>query len=356
MRRRRVGGRRRLGNSAVAARSRVRVVEHSADVAPVVHVRRVCSDEQSEIACGESGAAAGDAAVTGVFDPGRYAVFADAHEQDAAGRYSLLYETAPLAGSGAPGDGCGDASRLPSGESGSVTGDTFAARDDVAGSCGGAGAADVVYRLDVPRRARFVAALDAEEAPHVVEVFRRCGDRSTEVACGRTIDDVVTPGTYFIGVDGAAPDAFGRFTLQWMTQDLTGQASACAQAPSLAAGRTIDATTAGAGDNFDNACAPTNDRAPSGPDRVFKFSLQRRSTVRLVLKAPAFDAVLAVRRACIDAPGDAIAELACEVQPDSSRRTTTIERAFDPGSYWVVVDGAAPKEEGPFTLEYRLVP
>jgi hypothetical protein len=341
---------------AVAARSRVRVVERSTDTAPVVHLRRVCGEEQSEIACGESGAASGEAAVTGVLDPGRYAIFADAHDQDAAGRYSILYETAPLAGSGATADGCGDAARLTGGEAGTVAGDTFTARDDVAGSCGGAGAADVVYRMDVSRRSRLVASLDAEEAPHVVEVFRRCGDRSTEVACGRAIDEFVGPGTYFVGVDGASAESFGRFTLQWMLHDLTGQAAACAQPPLLIAGRTIDATTAGASDSFDDACAPTSDRASSGPDRVFKFVLQRPSTVRLVLKAPAFDAVLAVRRACADAPGEALAEVACEAQPDSSRRTSTIERAFDAGTYWVVVDGAAAKEQGPFTLEYRIVP
>jgi hypothetical protein len=283
-------------------------------------------------------------------------VFADAHDQDATGRYSLLYETAPLAGGGAVADGCGDAARLAPGESGSVAGDTFEARDDLSGSCGGGGAADVVYRLDVARRSRLVASLDGEEAPHVLEVFRRCGDRSTEVACGRGVDDVVAPGTYYIGVDGLSADAFGRFTMHWSVHDLGGQAKACARPPLLGSGRTVDATTAGGSDDFDGSCAPSSGPAATGPDRVFKFSLARRSAVRLVLKAPSFDALLAVRRTCAEAPGDSIAEVACEAQPGPSRRTTTLERTFEAGDYWVVVDGVSPKDQGPFSLEYKVLP
>src|ERR1019366_8802474 len=83
----------------IASRSRVRIVEHSDEVAPVVHVRRACADEQSELSCGEVGSGAGDAAVTGIFEPGTYTVFADSRERDSTGHYSLLLETAPPAGS-----------------------------------------------------------------------------------------------------------------------------------------------------------------------------------------------------------------------------------------------------------------
>jgi hypothetical protein len=339
----------------IATRARARIVQRSTEVAPVLHLRRVCAEEASEIACSESGAAPGEATVTALLDPGRYAVFADAHEQDATGRYSLLLETSPPAGTGAASDGCGDATFLPTGESGSVAGDTFAARDDIAGTCGGAGAADVVYRIDVPRRSRLAASLDGEEAPHLIDVFRRCGDRSTEVACGRSVDEIVAPGSYYVGVDGASPEAFGRFTLQWMIHDLSGQAAVCAQPPLLVAGRSIDATTVGAGDNFDATCAPTSDRARSGPDRVFRLVLTSPATVRLTLKATGFDAVLALRRACADVPANALGALSCEAQSDPSRHTTSIERSLEPGTYWVVVDGASAKDEGAFTLEYRVV-
>jgi hypothetical protein len=340
----------------LSSRSRVRIVEQGTDMSPVLHVRRSCVDAQSEVACGESGAHAGDAAVTGVFDPGKYVVFADAHEREGEGRYAIRLETAPLAGSGAPSDGCGDAARLPSGDSGSVEGDTFSARDDVAGSCGGAGAADVVYRLDVPRRARLTAELDGEESAHVLILWRRCGDRSAEVACARSIDEIVLPGTYYVGVDGAAPDAFGRFTLQWDLHEVAGQAGACATAPVLVDGRSIDSTTAGAADNFDVSCAGhPNVVGPSGtgPDRVYKLVLPTRSDVKLTLKAGTFDGALALRKSCSDTPGGSPAELACDADADVGRRTT-IERTLEAGTYWVVVDGDSAKDQGTFTLDYRL--
>ncbi len=336
----------------LGARSRVRIVEHSDDMAPIVHVRRACADEQSEVACGEGGGGAGDAAVTGLFDPGTYTVFADARERDATGKYSLLLETAPPAGSGAAGDGCGDALPLPAGPGGNVSGDTFAARDDVAGSCGGAGAPDLVYRLDVSRRSRFAASLDAEEAPHVLVLWRRCAERASEVACGRTVDEVLAPGTYFVGVDGASPDSFGRFTVNYALRDLTGQGSACAVAPVLSEGRPFSATTAGGTDKFMTSCG-ASDAAASGPDKVFKIVVTARANVFIDVTAPGFDAAVAVRKACADGSGTAgDVELACESDSDAGHRTS-IERTLDPGTYWVVVDGQSPNDQGPFTIKYR---
>jgi hypothetical protein len=335
----------------VPARSRVRFVEHSDDVTPVVHVRRACPDEQSEVACGESGAGSGDAAITAVMEPGTYAVFADAHDRDAAGRYTLSFETASPAGSGTSGDACGDAVPLALGPSGSVSGDTFTARDDVAGSCGGAASPDVVYRVDVPRQSRVTASLDGEEAPHVLVVWRRCGDRASEVACGRTVDEVLAPGTYFVGVDGASPDAFGRFTLNWTVRDLAGQATACASAPPLVDGARVSGTTAGAGDKFATSCASAD---ASGPDRVYRFTLASRATVRLALTSSTFDATLALRRACADASaGAGTAELACESEPDVNHRSV-IERPLEAGSYWVIVDGQTANDQGPFSLDFKV--
>lgn len=339
----------------IASRSRVRIVEHSDDMGAIVHVRRACADEQSEIACGESGGGVGDAAVTGLFDAGTYTVFADARERDATGRYSLLLETAPPGGSGTSGDGCGDAAPLPvgpAGSGGSMPGDTFAAHDDVAASCGGAGAPDVVYRLDVPRRSRLSASLDAEEAPHVLAVWRRCADRASELACGRTVDEILAPGTYYVGVDGASPDAFGRFTLGYALRDLTGQAGACGTAPTLVEGRSVSATTAGATDKFATSCGAA-DAAPSGPDKVFKFVLPTRATVSIEVTAPNFDAAVALRKGCADGAvtaGDL--ELVCESDADAGHRTA-IERPLEAGTYWIVVDGQSPNDQGPFTIRYR---
>jgi SAM-dependent methyltransferase len=332
------------------SRSRVRIVEHSDEMNPVVHVRRSCADEQSELACGESSGSAGDAVLTGIFDPGTYTVFADAQDRDAGGHYSLEVEVASSSGTGASGDGCGDAIAL--GNSTTVSGDTFAARDDVAGSCGGAGAADLVYRVDVAKRSRLVAALQAEEASHLIVVWRRCGDRSTEIACGRDVDDVLAPGSYFVAVDGSSEDALGRFTLSFALHDLTAQGGACLSAPTLVDGKAISGTTVGAGDKFAVSCAG-GDGAASGPDRAYKIVVPRRTRVHLALTAPSFNAAMALRKACADASGGArAAELVCEADSDVGQRTV-IDRTVEIGTYWVVVDGQTPNDQGPFTLEYR---
>lgn len=336
----------------LASRARLRVVEHSDEMTPVVHVRHSCADPQSEIACGEGGAS-GDAVVAGVFEAGTYTVFADAHDPDAAGRYSLAAEVGPPAGSGTAGDGCGDAVLL--GSPSTVSGDTFAARDDVAASCGGSGAADVVYRLEVAKRSRFAAALTTEEAPHVLALGRRCADRSGEIACGRRLDAVLAPGTYFVAVDGASEDALGRFAFQWSLQDLTVQAGACATAAPLVDGASVAGTTVGGADKFAASCVASDDAA-SGPDRIYKLALQGRAHVHVALSAPSFDAVLALRKSCADgAGGPRTAEVACASDASDASQPIAIDRTLDAGTYWVVVDGQTPNDQGPFTLEYRVV-
>jgi hypothetical protein len=330
-------------------RSRVRIVEHSDEMSPVVHVRRSCADEQSEVACGESGGSAGDAVLTGVFDPGTYTVFADAQDRDAGGRYSLRVEVASSSGTGVNGDGCADAIAL--GNTTTVSGDTFAARDDVAGSCGGTGAADVVYRFDVAKRSRLVAALQAEEASHLIVVWRRCGDRSTEIACGRDVDDVLAPGTYFVAVDGSSEEALGRFTFAFSLHDLTAQGGACQSAPTLVEGKTVSGTTIGAGDKFAVSCASGE---ASGADRAYRIVLSRRTRVHLSLTAPSFNAAIALRKACADSTGGArAAELVCEADSDVGQRTV-IDRTLEAGTYWVVIDGQTPTDQGPFTLDYKV--
>ncbi len=334
-------------------RARVRVVEHSDDVVPVVHLRRACIDAQSEVACSDSGSGPGDASVDGIFEAGTYYAFADAHDSEAAGHASLLLQTAPPGGSSSRGDVCGDAVPLPVGPGGSIEGDTFDARDDMSGSCGGVGAADVVYRFEVAKRSLFVASLDAEEAKHLLVIDARCGDRGTEIACGRSVREVLLPGTYFLEVDGTSPDAFGRFTLKWTVRDVTTQAAACAAAPLLVPGRAATGTTAGAGDRFGTPCG-TSDSGANGPDRVFKLVLARRGAVRLSLTA-AFDSVVALRKACSEPSDGPAPDLACESETDGNHHTT-LTRTLEGGTYWVVVDGQSSNDQGPFTLDYRVEP
>jgi hypothetical protein len=212
----------------------------------------------------------------------------------------------------------------------------------------------VVYRLDLARRSRLSVALQSEEARHTLVAWRRCGDRSTEVACGRDIDEVLGPGTYFLAVDGSSEDAFGRFTLSWSARDLSAQTGACLAAPTLVEGRPVAASTVGAGDKFGLSCVG-HDSAGSGPDRVFKFVVPKRQRVHVAITAASFEAALAVRTVCAEVSGGArAAEVACEADSDVGQRTV-IDRTLEAGTYWAIVDGQTANEQGPFTLEYRTI-
>jgi hypothetical protein len=337
----------------VAVRERVRVIERSGEMSPVVHLRTACTDDRSEITCADSDAASGEAVVARTLDPGSYVVFADAHGPGAAGAYELSMDSSPETGAGVAADGCGDAAPLGPGASGVEAGDTFAARDDVSSSCAAEGGADVVYRLDLARRSRLVASLGDEEAPHVLALWNRCGDRRAELACGRSLEETLAPGTYFVGVDAASAGAFGRFTLRWWLRDLSGQPASCAAAPVLREGRTVDGSTAGAPDDFTAACAGTEPGA-AGPDRAYRLALRRRGLVRITATSPAFDPVVSLRRVCVETPTDpAIAELACEADVGTGRQVV-LERPLEAGDYWVVVDGQTPADRGAFTLRYEV--
>jgi hypothetical protein len=337
----------------IAARGRVRITEHSADFTPVVHVRKQCGDEHSEVACAESALKSDEATWAGVLDPASYVLFADSSDKDARGRYTLETELAPETGSGVRGDACGDATNLPLAAK-NMEGDTFLARDDVAGKCGGQGAPDVVYRFELTRRSRVTAQLPQQEGNHVFVLTRSCTDRAAELACGPFIDEMLAPGLYYLAVDGATAGELGRFSFDFLARDVSGQESVCKSPPTLVLGQTISGSTSGAGDRFTTSCAGRAD-AQASPDRVYKIVLTQRTQIQLVLTTPAWDGVLAIRKSCMDpAPSTSarINEAACNNDFQDSHHAK-IQTALDAGTYFVVVDGHEGKNEGAFTLDYR---
>jgi hypothetical protein len=340
----------------VAQRARVRVVEHSDDFAPVVHLRRACADEASEVGCANAGAGEEDAAFVGILDPGTYAVFADGPRRDASGKYTLVAELAPEQGGGVQGDACADALGLSSQSDRNVSGDTFLARDDFAGRCGGAGGADVVYKVEIPRRSRVSARFTHQEGRHLFVLMRTCGDRATEAACDAAIDELVQPGTYYLAVDGARADALGRFTFDWRVREVARQEGACRTAPSLIEGQTVTGSTIGAGDKFMTSCGGREDLQTS-PDRLYRLVLAKRTHVRLTLATPTWDGVLVIRKSCLEPSGSGgarAAEAACNNDADDTHHAR-IDATLEPGTYFVQVDGHASGNEGTFTLDYRTV-
>jgi hypothetical protein len=339
----------------IPQRARVRVVLHSDDFSPVVHVRHVCLDERTELDCTDSGAEAGQATFVSVLDQGSYTVFADSADKESRGRYSIEADLTAEGGSGVRGDACGDALPIvPNGKP--IEGDTFDAKDDITARCTAAGAPDVVYRFEVTRRSRVTARFTAEEGEHTFVLARSCTDRASEIACAPTIDEVLSPGMYSLAVDGTAKGPFGRFEFQLKAKDVTLQESACRAPPPLVLGQTVKGTTAAAGDGFTESCAGREEMQASS-DRVYKLTLAARTHLQLVLSTPAHDGVLAIRKTCVDPPqlkSLRTVEVGCNNDgPDN--RHSKIDTTLDAGTYFVVVDGHQGKNEGPFTLEARVV-
>ena len=330
----------------LATRSRVRIIERGVGFQPVLHVRSTCGDLSSEIACSNAGLQSGEAAYVGVLDAGSYWVYADSAQEATTGTFTLTTSTSADVGGSADGDTCGAARSLAS-LSGLASGDTFDARDDVAVSCGATGAADVMFRVDLLRKARLFARVRAEEGKHKLALQRRCGVTSSELECGTALDRTLEPGTYWVVVDDASPTSFGRFELGYRIDDLAATDVLCAAAPALTAGQTVSGTTTGADDNFTATCAGPVDMQ-AGKDRVYKFTLAKKSKVQLQLTTPAFAGVMTVRRACSDASSESGCRAASS--PDA---TMQLEQSFDPGTYYVVIDARNADSDGEFSLQFK---
>ncbi|MBX3234392.1 MAG: hypothetical protein KIT84_38200 [Labilithrix sp.] len=339
------------------ARARTRVVMHAVgDFAPVLHMRSSCADDKTEVACTDRGMRAADTALVATLDPGAYTVFADSVEKGSRGRFTLDVDLTLEGGKGVRGDACGDAIAITP-EDKSVDGDTFEAKDDFAPTCAGKGGADMMYRFELPARSRVTARFDAEEGNHVFFLAKSCADRATDIACAASIDEMLNPGVYYLGVDGLAQGPFGRFSFKLRAKDVSLQEAACKAVPSIALGQTIRGTTAGAPDRFTASCAGRPEAQASG-DRVFKLTLPSPQRVQLLLSTPSHDGVLAIRKSCLDPPGMKNvreAEAACNNDgPDT--RHSKIDTTLPAGTYFVVVDGHQGRNEGTFTLEARAMP
>jgi hypothetical protein len=120
--------------------------------------------------------------------------------------------------------------------------------------------------------------------------------------------------------------------------------AACAKVPALSFKRRASGSTAGATDKFSPSCGGRS-AAGGSPDRVYRFAVPRRMSVRLVLETQGFRGVLSLRRACVD---DATEVKCADANDDSSR--AIVQATLDPGTYFAVVDGAGNGSEGAYTL------
>ncbi len=334
----------------VPARSRMRVrMQSTHDGA--LYMRSDCQNPSSELACNDDHRDTQHSMVVATVDPGRYFVYADGFSQGNAGDFSLRADLAPLTGGSAAADNCTAPGTAAPGTDLEL--DTFAAADDLTGSCGGQGAPDVVYRLDFTTRVRVRARIADTEFPAAMYIQRQCGQAASEVVCGAgggggggaaEIDATLQPGTYFLVVDGVRPDSFGSARVELALEDLQALDRACQQAPRLRPGRTVTGDTSSSTNRFHATCAS----GARSNDLVYQLVLTQRSHV-VITTTQQYDGVLHIRRDC----SDPATELACN-DDEGDNRHSRVDTVLDRGTYYVVVDGFANNNQGSFTMDVQV--
>lgn len=341
----------------VTSRSRLRIRQQS-DFDAALYLRRTCDDPASELACNDDFRNPQHAIVTKVVDAGRYFVVTDGFSGQGPvgqGKYVLEVELGSDLGDGVPGDSC--EAPLPLEAAASVELDTFSARDDTKGSCGGAAGADLLYRIDAPGRSRIRARILGSEFAGAMYLRTRCDGLDSEVACVAipsssprdavgTLDVAVPKGTYHLVIDGENEDAFGRATLELMVDDTAALDRRCQGAPLLRSGETVRGETTSERDQFQASCG----EGTESPDAVYRLRVPRRSRVVVHLKSE-HDAVLHLRRSC----SDPSTELACN-DDYGDNRNARIDMILDAGTYFVIADGFRSENVGPFAIETQITP
>lgn len=328
----------------VAARSRLRLrMQSTYDGA--IYVRSTCEDPNSEVACNDDHGDTTHSMIVTTLDPGRYFVYADGFGRGSSGDYSMRADLAPVAGGNAAADTCASPGAIAAGQP--VELDTFPASDDYQGTCGGQGAPDVVYRLQLQGRTRVRARLVDGEFPAAMYIQRQCGQASSEVVCasGRPgqveLDTNLNAGTYFLVVDGTTQDAFGAGRVEVQLDDLVALQRACQQAPRIRPGRALTGDTSSSSDRFQATCA-SNARSN---DLVYRLVLPRRSRVRITSEQQ-YDGAIYIRRDCTDIT----TEVGCN-DDSGDNRHSLLETVLDRGTYYVFVDGFGDANQGSFTMD-----
>ena len=370
----------------VPQRSRFRIRQQSS-FDGALYVRSSCSDPNSEIVCNDDFMGTSESLVTGLVDAGTYFVYADGFARSNSGQFGFQVDLGSPQGGGASSDSCGGVETLTPGQP--VRLDTLDAADDFTASCGGAGAPDVVYALQLSGRSRVDISLNEAEFEGVLSLRRACDSAQGEISCqlvpagmrggpafgpaapgsvgligairpaaGPAVGPAVAPGgpatpgrisetldagTYYVVVDSQRPDLFGAANLSVEVTDIAALQRTCTQAPILRAGRTTRGSTRGETPQFTASCAG----GAQSPDTVYRVRLNRRSRVRVEMDTTAgnWDGALHLRRDCADPSS----ELVCNDDVDDNRHSR-IETTLDRGTYYLIVDGFSSGNEGDFEL------
>ena len=343
----------------IASRSRVRIVEHSDEMAPIVHVRRACADEQSEVACGEGGGSGGDAAVTGVFDPGTLHGLRRRPRARLGGDATRSCSRLRRPRARAPaGDGCGDALPLAAGPAG-TGGHRERRHVRRARRRRGELRGRRAPRPRLPPRRPAAIALrrprsTARRRRTSSSLWRRCASARRRWRAGARSTRSSRPGRTTSASTGRrpTPSAASRSATRCGTSRVRGRPARAA--PALVDGprRSARRRRARRTSSSRRAAPATRARAGRTGSSRSRSRRARRSSSTSRRRGSTPPSRFARRaRDARAAPGDV--ELGCESDADAGHRTSSSGRSRQ-GPTGSSSTASRPNDQGPFTIKYRI--
>ncbi len=239
---------------------------------------------------------------------------------------------------------------------GRYTGTTSGA-SNFAGTCGGGGAPEAIYKLVLTVSSDVFVTTHGTGFNTVVYMRSNCCS-GTEVNCNDDADGRTTSvlsehglaaGTYYVFVDGATAAATGAFSADIYV-------SPASPNPSEACGNVTRVTNAGIasvsncayGPNFDPSGTCGSTLPATGPDLVYYFLLDAPTTVTFdTCSNTCVDTVLYVRDICTDTTSQRIcADDSCRASgtcyQNPAQVQSRISVALSAGPHYVIVDQYSP--------------
>ncbi len=317
-----------------------------------VYVRAAnCESAAAEVACNDDEGDTNHSRIVQALDPGQYYVFVDGFGRS-RGSYSLTVSAADVP---SPAEVCQNAAALAPNTpvTGQITGqdlNVFTAR------CGNnARGGERVYRLEVPQESR-VQLHEESDFDAVLHMRRACGDPATEVECNDDAEDtqharinsVVPAGTYYVFADTYRPGNGGSYTVQADLVPVAGgntQGDTCTDAAQLTPGTPVEGNTFPAHDDVQSPCGA----ASEGYDVVYRLNVTTRSRVKLWFEQSDLgnQGTITVTRDCAR-----VGQATC--RPGAVGENNAYDEVLAPGTYYVIVDSAAPRRFGRFRLNSRV--
>jgi hypothetical protein len=219
------------------------------------------------------------------------------------------------------------------------------ALDDLSpAECGGEGGADVVYSATITERTTIKASVKAPFATRLYILDAPCANE-TVLACGTTsaVTAELDPGTYYVVVDSDSADQTGDFalTVELEASPLPGN-DTCATVEAINAGQApiqVSGTTQWGLDQYSGTCG-----GEGVADVVYSFEANDANDDLQVTINAAFAPVMILRAQ----------DCAGGVQFTCSTNGTISIQGLAPGTYYLIVDGVTPEDEGTFTLDVTL--